>query len=359
MNNQIRDFLNNSLVDMFCNWCKEWNNMSEEEIHDLFMGVDGLEMNDYQFVCENVDEIDDDAIYDEVWCYVKEVCEEFNIPLHKLVSFLASRFYLYEYDNNDKEHIQYIKDTSLSELINDFNNNGQCGMDFIKAYLMTEANLERYQETRRRIKDNKDDKPLIEFEKVINSRSDILELPDYEQNEFDENHNLDDYVVKVCMINQLLRDVICNLYNYYVSMGYPDIDALNYTWNYFTRNFDPLGELDKMGFDSNTKEWYKHYMLSLIYADLYEDVCNTSIIQSENFDDRLANVLPLIMIQIGVVSIPKEESVRNRLLKHFILLQDDKEKMSSNRKKTYSDNRINVLKKVNPTYFLDEFNVNK
>lgn len=384
MNNLIRNFLNDSLVEMFCLWCKEWKNMSDEEIEALFMGVDGLEMNNNQFVCENVDDIDDEMIYDEVWCYVVEVCEEYEIPLEKLVSFLASRFYLYEYDKQDISYINYIKGTSLPELIKDFVDNSACGMHFIEAYLKTEADKEKYQDTRRMMKENNDEQPLISFEKFVTSGEVNLalydgeypnnDLGDEQDEEMDttmindgtyegdletEEYNSSNYIVKICLINQLLRDVICNLYNYYISTGCPDIEALNLTWNYFLKNFDPLGELDKMGFDSGSKEWYKHYMLSLIYADLYEDVTNTSIIQSDNYDDRLADVLPLVMVQLGTLSIPQEEGVRNRMLKHFILLQDEKEKMNSNRKKTYSDNRINVLKKINPMYFLDELNINK
>lgn len=382
MINQIRDFLNNSLVDMFCCWCKEWKNMSDEEIDALFIGVDGLEMDHNQFVCENADEIDDEMIYDEAWCYVVEVCEEFKIPLERLVSFLASRFYLYEYEKNDISYINYIKETSLTELINDFVNNSACGMHFIEAYLKTEADKEKYQETRQLMEDNNDDQPLTSLEeftitgkasfslydgeyasKDMRSSQAIDKDADDSIEEYgscdDSNNVSNNYTVKICLINQLLRDVICNLYNHYIETGYSDIEALNCTWSFFLKDFDPLDELKKVGIDKVSKEWYKHYMLSLIYADLYEDVTNTSIIQSENYDDRLAQVLPLIMVQMGVLSIPKEEGVRNRLLKHFILLQDDKEKMNSNRKKTYSDNRINVLKKINPMYFLDEIDLSR
>lgn len=82
------------------------------------------------------------------------------------------------------------------------------------------------------------------------------------------------------------------------------------------------------------------------------------IIQSDNYEDRLASVIPLVMTQLGMINIPKEEGIRNRILKSFILLQDDKEKKCSNRRKTYADNRLNILKKVNPTYMLDEITFN-
>ena len=46
--------------------------------------------------------------------------------------------------------------------------------------------------------------------------------------------------------------------------------------------------------------------------------------------------------------------MRNRILKHFIVLQDEMDKRKDNRKKTYQDNRIEILKKANPMYKLDE-----
>ena len=126
------------------------------------------------------------------------------------------------------------------------------------------------------------------------------------------------------------------------------------TWMYFFQDTDPLGELDKMGIDFTTKMFYKKYALGLIFADLYEDVCNESIIQSEYMADRAAQFAPLIAMELGAIAIPADEGTRNIVLKHFILLQDEKDKMEKNREKTHKDGRIKELKKFNPLYRLDE-----
>ena len=109
-----------------------------------------------------------------------------------------------------------------------------------------------------------------------------------------------------------------------------------------------------MGVDQESKNVYKRYMLGLIYADVYEDACNSSLIDSENMLDRLADTVSVVGLSFGYIGIPKEENVRNRILKHFIVLQDEMDKRKDNRKKTYQDNRIEILKKANPMYKLDE-----
>ena len=95
------------------------------------------------------------------------------------------------------------------------------------------------------------------------------------------------------------------------------------TWMYFFANTDPIGELDKLGLDERAKAFYKSYALGLIFADLFEDECNESIIKSTCPEDHAANITPLLAVRMGSIMIPSDESVRNRLLKHFILLQAD------------------------------------
>lgn len=330
---EIEKFINETLVDFYCNMC-EIEGMSESDIDTRMTGVDGLEASDIEVITTYTDEIDDEMIHDEVYCFVKETYDERDITVESLVSFLVSKYFTYHYEDKNNEMIEFIKKASLDELIEKFDCDDEFGRKTIEAHIHSIAEKERFLEIRNKIFQNNDQDVLTNLEfKALGG--DVISL------------------------NDLLRNVICNLYNFYIENAYGDIDALNYTWQYFLRNFDPLGELDKMGFDQKSKMWYKHYMLCLIYADLYEDTCNTSIIQSENYDDRLADVLPLIMIQMGVVSVPQEEDIRNRVLKHFILLCDEKEKKKDNRQKTYSDNRINVLKKANPLYFLDEMSFGK
>ena len=65
-------------------------------------------------------------------------------------------------------------------------------------------------------------------------------------------------------------------------------------------------------------------------------------------------MVPIVGIQTGIIGVHADANVRNRMLKHFILLQDEKKKMRENRDKTYKDGRVKQLKKVNPLYVLDE-----
>ena len=48
--------------------------------------------------------------------------------------------------------------------------------------------------------------------------------------------------------------------------------------------------------------------MRLIYSDLYEDVCNNSIIDSENAYDRLANVVPILSLRMGVFGVHADEN---------------------------------------------------
>ena len=53
--------------------------------------------------------------------------------------------------------------------------------------------------------------------------------------------------VSIQTLNERLRNIILNLFNHYISMGYDNKSASEMTWKYFTDNFDPLGELEEMG----------------------------------------------------------------------------------------------------------------
>ena len=219
--------------------------------------------------------------------------------------------------------------TKLEDIARLFKDNYDFGMEMLRTYFRSLVETETYNNNRKLIFDKNDQAKLVEL----------------------ENENI---YVKIRTLNNMLRDVICNIYNHYIENGCDDIEALNNTWMFFIKDFDPVGELENLGMDFRTKQLYKRYLLGLIYGDLYEDVCNNSIIDSSNFEDRMADVIPILSVRTGMITIPAEEGIRNRLLKHFILLQNEKKKMSENRKKTYNDGRIKELKKVNPFYPLDE-----
>lgn len=306
----------------------ECQGILENDFDALFWDDNGYEISEEDYLKEHFDEVLSEEIIDAVYCQIIEdgLPKEYNFK--EFINLLLSRYYLYRY-NSDDTVIRYLKKTNLDDIIYLFKENYDFGVDLIKTYYLSLINSKRCDDNRKIIYENHDEDTLVSFEK-----------------------NSIQY--QVVFLNDLLRNVICNLYNHFISNGCDDITALNLTWSYFTDNFDPLGELDQMGVDQDSKSIYKIYMLGLIFGDVYEDACNKSIIDSENEMDRFADVVAVVGLTLGRIGIPQEENVRNRILKHFIFLQDEKDKKKENRKKTYEDGRIEVLKKVNPTYKLDE-----
>ena len=323
----MEKFLMDILFDMYEAYL-ECQGILENDFDALFWDENGYEISEEDYLKEHFDEVLSEEIIDAVYCQIIEdgLPKEYNFK--EFINLLLSRYYLYRY-NSDDTVIRYLKKTNLDDIIYLFKENYDFGVDLIKTYYLSLINSKRCDDNRKIIYENHDEDTLVSFEK-----------------------NSIQY--QVVFLNDLLRNVICNLYNHFISNGCDDITALNLTWSYFTDNFDPLGELDQMGVDQDSKSIYKIYMLGLIFGDVYEDACNKSIIDSENEMDRFADVVAVVGLTLGRIGIPQEENVRNRILKHFIFLQDEKDKKKENRKKTYEDGRIEVLKKVNPTYKLDE-----
>ena len=332
VNMVTEQFLMDILFDMYEAYL-ECQGTLQNDFDALFWDENGYEISEDDYLKAHFDEVLCDEVVDAVYCQIVEdgLPEECN--LDKFMNLLLSKYYVYRYNANDSV-IRYIKSTKLEDIIRLFKENYDFGIDLIRTYYLSLVDNHRCELNRKVIYDNNDEDKLVEFEK-----------------------NSENY--KLVFLNDLLRDVICNLYNHFISNGCDDVTALSNTWAYFTDNFDPLGELDQMGVDQDTKDVYKIYMLGLILADVYEDACNDSIIDSENPIDRFADTVAIVGLTLGKIGIPKEENVRNRLLKHFILLQDERDKKYKNRKKTYEDGRIEILKKVNPTYKLDELTFSK
>ena len=131
-------------------------------------------------------------------------------------------------------------------------------------------------------------------------------------------------------------------------------EGLNNVWEFFINDKDPLHELEQYGIHTINKVLYKRFILGSLLGDVYEDVCNNSIIKTKDINDRLASVLPVILATTGVFGIPKDLITRNKILEHFIILQDHVDKRKINRDVTYMEGRIRILKKVNPLYEVDE-----
>ncbi len=323
-------YLLESLLDCYEQYCSCVEEKSSDEIDAMYIDDEGNEMSDEEFFFLNSDDVLEEEVVDSLYAFICDMGTQQEINLDRIVSFLCGRYIIHHYDSSTVTN--YLRCTNIEDIVRLFIENVSFGTALVRDHFDAMLNQEKYNKNFKVAQDNKDDIALNKF--AIKA-----------------------YYESIKTLNDLLRGVICNIYDHYVSCGCEDVEALNMTWMYFFQDTDPLGELDKMGFDYNSKLYYKKYALGLIFADLYEDVCNNSIIQSDNFEDRAAQVAPLLAIRMGMITLPADEDTRNRVLKHFILLQDEKGKMTDNRKKTYEDNRIKELKKFNPLYKLDELKI--
>lgn len=328
----IEDFLDETIVDFYCQMRKV-EGLSDEEIDNLFLDFEGNELNDKDFINEHIDDINE-VVIDEVYVWAKENSKESDISLKALVSFLASRLLLFSYNHNHSNMICYLLNTNIDKIVNFFKEDDRFGRFMIKGYLDVMLNSDEYEEVKERLSNDKEMyEKLLSFEK-------------------EENR------IIIRNINEILRGVICNLYDHYISYGCNTVTALDNIWAYFIRDFDPLGELNKMGASQNEKEIYKKWMLNLIFADLFEDINNKtkSNIKSNSLDslNLCIEVLVLSAISYNAVCVPKDIEVRNNILYKFLILCDEKERFLNNRKNSYKKGTIELLKKVNPTYKLDE-----
>lgn len=320
-------YLLESLLDCYEQYCSCVEEKSSDEIDAMYIDDEGNEMSDEEFFFLNSDDVLEEEVVDSLYAFICDMGTQQEINLDRIVSFLCGRYIIHHYDSSTVTN--YLRCTNIEDIVRLFIENVSFGTALVRDHFDAMLNQEKYNKNFKVAQDNKDDIALNKF--VVKA-----------------------YYEKIQTLNDLLRGVICNIYDHYISCGCEDVEALNMTWMYFFQDTDPLGELDKMGMDYNTKFTYKQYTLGLIFADLYEDVCNEAIIQSENMEDRAAQIAPLLAMRIGAITLPADEGTRNRLLKHFILLQDEKEKKLSNRKKTHQEGRIKELKKFNPLYKLDE-----
>jgi hypothetical protein len=79
----------------------------------------------------------------------------------------------------------------------------------------------------------------------------------------------------------------------------------------------------------------------------------------EKEEDRMIACLPTIAGSLGMIQVPNDQVARDALLERFIFLQDDEERVISNRHHTYDSGNVNLLKKLNPNYLLDELKFKK
>lgn len=324
----IDSFLMESLIDLYDFELEINNECLENTFEGWHLNDDGSIMSDEEFFFSNYSEILHESILEELHLLIIDDGMEKDFSLKQFVNFFASKYFVYNYGNGNNSVINFFKNSSIDEIEDLFVENITFGIEMIKSYFFSLLDEKRYINNRKKIYANNDEDTLINFE-----------VGSYNKNEVSTNYKL--------------RKHIYDIYNYYISNGFDDISALDYTWNFFFIGLDPIGYTEKINMEYYEVISYKQKLLCLIYSDVYEDICNNSIIISDNYLDRMALVVAIMSVNTGFINIP-EKDIRNRILKHFILLRDDIEKRKENRKKTYTDERVLQLKKVNPSYLTDE-----
>lgn len=332
----IEEFLAEIFVDFYEQMMLATGEIPSSEDFDLlFYDDDDSEeqMSDCEFVAKYCDEMNNEEIIDGVYYYLIDDGCDFDFSLEKMVAHFVINYVYENYGNKDLVPIMnYLKKTDIKDVTEFFRSNEHFGKSLIESYIANYESDTLHEEVREKVSSNGDDELL---DKWINLSADY------------------------CSLNEMLRRVLIGIYDYYVSTGCDDITALNNTWQYFYRDFDPVGELDQMGFDFESKQRYKAYLIKIMFADVYEDVLNGSIIDSVNIHDRITDNFIVTSVNYNLCSIPREEQIRNRLLKHFILLHYEKEKRIQNRKQTVKEGRGEVLKKFHPGHVLDSIDFAK
>jgi len=327
----FEQYLMEILKEEFENMMIALERVDSSEVEKLYKDENGqLYSSDGAFINAYKDEIFSKKLMDEIHMFITKIDILEEKDLTKLVAYLSTQHYISRYGNeNDEQTLRYLATTEIDDIVRLFIENEWFAQDLLSSFYSNAINSKNYYANKRKIQEDGKAKVL------------------------DRLYNIA-YPPQTFTLNQKLREIICNLYNYYISRGYPDKEALEITWHYFFNDLDPLHELEELGCDESQKMAYKKYMLGLIIGDLYEDTVNKPMVDTESYKGRMAQVLPVFLTSIGQVAIPGDEEVRGRMLKYFILLQDNEEKKKSNRQKTHTDKREKQLKKVNPGYILDE-----
>ena len=325
----IDTFLMTLLIDYYEEYCT-LNGMSHEEFDKMFREKDGSEIDDKIFFFRNKDILLDKQLIDAIYVYLISNTDN-GLQIDRIISYLVNNYFIHNYNNGNNPVIKYFKSNDYAAIKQFFMENYDFGMDLLMSYFRNLGNTERYMENLNQVRNNGDSKELVKYSNIFS-------------------------IVNVKTMSVMARNVITNLYDYYLSMGATPTQALNGVWAYFINGYDPLNELeDQYGIDERYLFFYKRIMLGFIIGDVYEDVCNSPLLKIRSEEDRLAQVVPVLLTSIGIVAIPGEEETRNKMLNHFIVLQKLDEKKRENRDATYRDDRITALRKINPLYKLDEF----
>ena len=210
----IQKFLIENLVDTYNSYCECVEGISSLDFDAQFMDDDGNTISDLEFIYENYKKIFITEVFDSLYSTIVDFGNVKEIDLDKVVAFLASKYFIYNYKSAPNV-VTYLKISSNQDIVELFKNNCDFGIDMIKAFFYSLIDSKRYDDNRKLIYENNDQERLLQYEK-----------------EFE--------LVNITTINSVLRELICNIYNHYINLGYDDIEALSYTWLFFIQGFNHI-----------------------------------------------------------------------------------------------------------------------
>ena len=317
------------LIDLVVHFYKEYltnTGMSLEDVDKLFYLDSGKVLSNQEFFETKKDFILCNEVLDKIYEFLCNEDLGDIIDLDNVICLLISNYILSNYSINN-EDLDELNKMELVQIKMRFCTDNKFGIILLRDYFNNYSMDNKKDDNRLLIYRNGDDKILRKWEQGCKVKN------------FD--------------INSKLRNVIYTLYNHYVSMGCGDY-SIAMVYRFFTDDVDPLCQFEELGINENERTYYKNLLLRLILADVYEDVVNGSILISGDESQMVAEMVPVIVANTGVLNLPNDDYIMNYILFHFVMLQDDFERRLENRRKTYLDNKISILKKVNPNYKLDE-----
>lgn len=323
----IFDYLLDLLVDAFeiyLTFAQDFNlddsrkNLSEENkaaYNKFIFAANG------EIMCE-------EQVLDTFYANLISFESELAYPLKRIISFLVGRYVMFCYNDDDKVlQMAFFSLASADEVLEKFKENYYFAIDLISTAFKSFLNEKKVYEN-------------IAYA-LANNES-------YSINKWlaDENDEIE------ASLNEELRNSICNMVDKLVQDGVKYQDALDYVWQFFTRNFDPTGIISKYG-DEKKPEFIKQEILNIMYSDVFEDACNRHDLDKLDYEERFMMMTVILSVYSGAINVPSEQ-IRKDFLARFIDLRYDYEKRKKNRCASYENGNINLVKKVNPSYQYDE-----
>lgn len=298
----------------------EWNNNRNN------LSSDEKAFNNKLVFSLNADIICNEQVLDAFYDNLISLENELAFSLEQIVAFLASRYTMFCYDDKTQE-LNYLNNSSLEEVLERFKEDYDFAIEIIDKAFKSFLN---------KVKINHN----IALS-LANNDSYLINKWLYNENDEIEAN-----------LNEELRDSICNMIDKMVQTGIKYHDALEYAWQFFTRNFDPTGIIEKYG-DERNPGHIKQEILNIMYSDVFEDACNRHNIDELDYDDRFMMITVILAVYSGIIRVPSEQ-IRKEFMARFIDLRYDYEKRKKNRCASYESGAIQLVKKVNPSYSYDE-----